>query len=57
MLVFMILFAWVLFFMLTPGILLKLPPGGSAKTVAAVHGIVFAVVYVLGHKMMVDFYK
>jgi hypothetical protein len=38
----------LLFFILTPGILLSLPPGGSKMTVAATHAIVFAVV----HKML-----
>jgi len=45
----------VLFVLLTPGILLRLPPNGSKLTVAIVHGIVFTVVtyvihlYVLPH--------
>jgi len=34
----------LLFVLLTPGILLRLPPGGSKLTVAVVHGIVFAIV-------------
>ena len=33
----------LLFFLLTPGVLLSLPPGGGKYTVALVHGIVFAV--------------
>ena len=46
----MSLFVAVLFFVLTPGILLRLPLGGSKYTVAAFHGVVFAVVYALVHK-------
>jgi hypothetical protein len=34
----------VLFVLLTPGILVRLPPKGSKWTVAIVHGIVFTVV-------------
>lgn len=39
----------LLFFVLTPGILLSLPPGGSQMTVAATHAVVFAVVHKLLH--------
>jgi hypothetical protein len=40
----------VLFFLLTPGVLLSLPPGGSKLVVAATHAIVFAVAHkVLQH--------
>jgi len=41
----------VLFFVLTPGILLSLPKGGSKHTVAAVHAAVFALVFYFTHKM------
>jgi hypothetical protein len=44
------LYLALLFVVLTPGVLLSLPPGGSKLTVAVVHGIVFAVVYQLTHK-------
>ena len=46
------LFLAVLFFVLTPGILLSLPPGGSKTTVAAVHAIVFALVFHFTNKMV-----
>ena len=46
----MSLFVAVLFFVLTPGVLLRLPPGGSKLMVAAVHAVVFAVVYGLVSK-------
>jgi hypothetical protein len=38
------------FFLLTPGILVSLPPGGSKVTVAATHALVFAIVHMLLHK-------
>jgi hypothetical protein len=40
----------LLFFVLTPGILLRLPPGGSQMVVAATHALVFALVHVLMHR-------
>jgi hypothetical protein len=39
----------LLFFVLTPGVLLSLPPGGSQMVVAATHALVFAVVHVAMH--------
>jgi len=47
-----ILFSAVLFFVLTPGILLRLPKNGDKFTVAGVHAIVFALVYGLTHKFV-----
>ena len=44
------LYVGVLFLVLTPGILLTLPKGGSKLTVAAVHALVFALVYQFTHK-------
>lgn len=44
------LFTAVLFFVLTPGILLRLPPGGSKITVAITHAVVFALVYYFTQK-------
>ena len=41
----MLLFIVALFVVLTPGILLTLPPKSSKLTVAIVHGIVFALAY------------
>ncbi len=35
----------VLFVLLTPGLLLRIPPGGGKLTVAIVHAILFAVIY------------
>jgi len=51
----MFVYAFVLFFILTPGILLSLPPRGSKMMVAATHALVFALVFVLTHKMLMKF--
>lgn len=48
----MTLYVAALFFVLTPGILVSLPPGGKKMTVALTHAVVFAVVYQLTHKMV-----
>jgi hypothetical protein len=49
---YMSLYAAVLFFVLTPGILVSLPPGGSRTTVALTHAVVFALVWALTHKLV-----
>jgi hypothetical protein len=49
---FMSIYAAVLFFVLTPGVLLSLPPGGSRTTVALTHAVVFGVVWALTHKLV-----
>ena len=46
------IYAAILFFVLTPGILLSLPPKGSKMVVAATHAVVFAVVFYFTHKMV-----
>jgi hypothetical protein len=46
------IYAFLLFFVLTPGILLTLPPKGSKMVVAAVHAVVFAIVWVLTSKLL-----
>jgi hypothetical protein len=46
------IYAAVLFFLLTPAILLRLPPGGSKYTVAAVHAIVFALLFHFTNKLV-----
>ena len=38
------IYSAILFFVLSPGVLLRLPSNGSKFTVAGVHAIVFAVV-------------
>jgi len=40
----MTVFVAVLFFVLTPGVLITLPPKGSKLVVAATHAVVFALV-------------
>lgn len=42
----------LLFFVLVPGVLLSLPPGGSKLVVAAVHAVVFGLVYHFTHRMV-----
>lgn len=37
------IFAALLFFVLSPGVLLRLPSNGSKMTVAAVHAVVFGI--------------
>ena len=48
----MFVFTALLFFVLTPGILLSLPPKGSKMMVAGVHAIVFALVWTFTHKLV-----
>jgi hypothetical protein len=48
----MFLYLAVLAFLLTPGILLRLPPGGSPTVVAATHALVLSLVYGLSHKFI-----
>ena len=48
----MILFTTLLFVLLTPNIVTRLPPAGSKLTVAIVHGLLFAVVYHFTNKMV-----
>ena len=45
-------YAAILFFVLTPAVLLRLPPNGSKLTVAAVHAVVFALVFHFTHKIV-----
>lgn len=48
-------YAAILFFILSPGILLRLPPKGSKFVVAATHAVVFAIVMGLTCKMVWKF--
>jgi hypothetical protein len=48
----MFLYVFVLFFLLTPGILLRLPPKGSPIIVAIVHAFVFTLLIWFTHNMM-----
>ena len=47
-----LVFSVVLFFALTPGILVTLPKNGGKMTVAAVHAIVFALVFYFSNKLV-----
>ena len=46
------LYAAILFFVLSPNVLLRLPPKGSTMVVAAVHAVVFGVVLLLTCKFV-----
>jgi len=46
----MSLYTALLFFVLVPGVLVSLPPGGKKTTVALTHAVVFALVYHFTHK-------
>ena len=48
----MFLFVTLLFFVLTPGIVVTLPPKSSKYVVAIVHGIVFALIWYFTHKLV-----
>ena len=48
----MSVYAAVLFYLLTPGVVLSLPPGGSRMTVALTHAVVFGLVWMLTHKLV-----
>jgi amino acid permease len=45
-------YAALLFFLLTPSILLRLPKNGSKYTVALVHAVVFGLLFWLTHKFV-----
>jgi hypothetical protein len=49
---FMAVYAAILFFVLVPGIVLRLPAGGSKMVVAATHAAVFGLVWYLTSKMV-----
>ena len=46
------LYAAILFFVLVPGVLLSIPRRGSKLTVAAVHALVFGLIYHFTHKLV-----
>ena len=50
--VLMTLYVAFLFFVLTPSILVSLPPKGNKFTVAAVHAIIFALIFHFTHNMV-----
>ena len=52
---FMFFFVAILFFVLTPGIVLTVPAKSSKTTVAMVHAVIFALVWTLIHKTVWDY--
>jgi len=46
----------LLFFVLTPGVLVSLPPKGSKLVVAATHAVVFALAFHLTHKLVWNYF-
>jgi hypothetical protein len=50
----MFLYTVLLFFLLTPGILITLPPKGKKMIVAGVHAIVFGIVWCLTHRPVMN---
>lgn len=52
--VFMFFYIFLLFVLLTPGILLSLPPKGSKWSMAIVHGLVFALVWCFTNKYVME---
>jgi len=49
------LYSALLFFALTPGILVTLPKGGSKMVVAATHAVIFAIVCHLTHRRVMRY--
>ena len=49
------LFVMVLFFLLTPGILLSIPQTGSLQQKALVHAVVFGVIFHFFHSVMMRY--
>ena len=52
MCVLMSIYAGILFFVLTPGVLLTLPPKSKKMMVAACHALIFAVIWGVTHKFV-----
>jgi len=50
----MIIYTIILFVLLTPSIIVRLPKKGNKYTVALVHGLIFAIIYHITHKMVND---
>jgi len=46
------LYSALLFFVLTPNVLLRLPTKGSVRVVALVHALVFALIFHFTHKLV-----
>ena len=48
----MFLYLAILAFLLTPGVLVRLPPGGRPVVVALTHALVLSLVWGLTHKLV-----
>jgi hypothetical protein len=48
----MLIYVFLLFYVLTPGVLLSLPPKAGKMVTAATHAAVFALVWTFTHKMV-----
>ncbi len=48
----MLIYVAFLFVLLTPGILVSLPPRSSRLTTAITHGIIFSAVFYFTHKLV-----
>jgi hypothetical protein len=53
----MTIYAFILFFILTPGVLVRIPPKGSLMMVAFVHAIVFALIFHFSHKIVLKMFS
>lgn len=51
------LFLAVLAYLLTPGVLVVLPPGGSPMVVNATHAVILAAVYTMSSKFVMNLVK
>jgi lipopolysaccharide export LptBFGC system permease protein LptF len=47
-----VLFSALLFFVLSPGVVVRLPRNGGKFTVAGVHAVIFALIFWLTHKFV-----
>jgi hypothetical protein len=47
-----VIFSALLFFVLTPGVIVRLPKNGGKFTVAGVHALIFALIFWLTHKFV-----
>ena len=48
----MFVYVFLLFFVLTPGVLVYLPPKAGKMVTAATHALIFALIWTLTHKMV-----
>jgi hypothetical protein len=50
-------FAVILFILLSPNVLLRLPSNGSKMTVVIVHALIFGIVFYLTHEMVYHYFN